>query len=365
MIGTILSLWLAASVPSAPTPKSVTLPFEVEHTYAVVRAKVGTRTRRMVLSTLYPITVIPEQVELGQQTEVSIGECSLGKTQLWGDDQSGNVPAEGSIGLDLLKGTAVGFDPWRCEVTLWPKGKLNPKEAAAWVMASTGPGMPGTVRRLPTGHTKELAPTLETSVGGTKTPMSIQLAYNGAMLQPGPKVPTIPIDERRRLLPPVAIAGMPPLWFDYNAMPEGFFGSRWGGVPGAIDLASFGGRRMLVDFAGGAVYVEELSADARLARFLERYTSIPMTISGDTITVDVQDEVGKARLPALVPYYGLTARRIGNEPVEEWLRNLRRTDEAAARWLAPRLAKIIGPSQIDVLTPDGREVPLRIHVRPT
>jgi hypothetical protein len=358
------SLLLAGLLPAAAlaaAAEPIVLPCEVLGNELAIRAQVGGKERRIVLTTGSPYSYLKGAAE--EPVEVLVGGRSLGRVRFYEPNEGLAVSGEeGGIGMDLLKGMAVGIDEYRREVTIWPKGALPASEAEAWILALPAWGGPSKVRRLKTGVLPTGSPSLEATIGGKRVSAILRLGFNGTILDPPVSRPDVPIAKNRALLPPVAVSGLAPSWLVYLPGLENTIDREAFSVSAAIAQNSLDSRRVLVDLKADAVYVEELSEDARLSRFLSSFTSASLEVRGDGLFVHIPPGADGSLEPKVVPFEGSQVLRIADVPANEWLPALRGRDEAGARRLAPLLARLFKTFRIDVLTPQGRELSITVNL---
>ena len=359
-LATAFLMIVALNVATKAT-QPIVVPFTVPTSTITVKVTVDGYERTLALSTSTPSAYLSGTAI--ERLSVKVGGESLGKVRFAPVDQptAGALGGDGALGMETLGATAVGIDILGNKATIWPGGKLDSTTVSSWMTGSPEWDGLRRVRRIPLRRLPGGAPAVEAMIGGVKVPLLLRLGFFASGLEPSVKRPAIPIgDDGFSLLPSLSVDGLDFGALVYAPSPEGTFDPKQIGTPGGITLDAFPSRRVVVDFAGGAMYVEDLPADARLTLLMHRQTRFPFKVEGDRILVaPIPGHEGES---ALRPYFGGEAVNIAGQSPADWLKDLRGRDEASARSLAARIARIREGFAVLVRMPDGREVPINFHI---
>ena len=351
----LLLLARFAASPSAP----IVLPFETLGQALAVHMSVDGKDRLMVLSTESQASYVRDAPP--DPPSVEAGGVDLGRLPLM--TFSGKAPfgQDGGLGMGVLKNMALGIDQYRREVTLWPKGGLSRTEAEAWVAAAPGWTEKARVRRIETRPLPGLSPSLEARVSGRSVPVLLRLGVNASFFDKGAELPGVPVTIGVALLRGVSVGGGSSGWA-IRLPQDASFGPDMAGSKGALSVGELGSRRVLLDLAANAVYLDDVSEEARISDFLTRLTRVPLRLREGGLFVEFPNGEGADRLPELVPFVGSRVLRIAGDGAEDWIDDLRSSDAAGAERLGKRLGGLFKPFKIDVLTPQGRELPIDVQI---
>ena len=279
---------------------------------------------------------------------MAAGGILLGSTRFVEPAPDQIPAADGAIGRDLLRGMAVGFDEFRREFALWPRGATpTVAEAEAWVDGLPAWDERRKPQRVKLGTLPGGAPSLELEIGGRKAAALLSLGTVATYVSPSLAEPHALLVTGEALFPQSSFGGAVLPWLlarSKDATPA---------VKAVLPVNVLGSRRVLADFSAGALYLEDLPVAAKLSKFLDAFTRAPVGVEGDGIFVRAEPGADAARYAALGKLLGLPAVRIAGAPVPEWLDALRGKDAAAAKRLAALLDRTFRSFSIDVETPVG------------
>ncbi len=325
------------------------------------RAQVGGVERRIALVNESPYSYLKGAAS--EPAEVTVGGRSLGKVRFVETTPGlGANGEDGGLGLDVLKGMAVGIDMDRRQIVLWPEGNRPAAEAEAWVGATAEPGK---VRRVKLGTLRTGSLSTEATVAGKEVAAILYLGFDNSILGPTVERPRVPLG-RRFLLPNASVGGLAPSWLVYLEGKADTVGKDIFGVDATVSLDAFDSPRLLVDFAAKTLMVQERSSEARRSTLLTQFTMVPLSLRGDGLFVHVPPDSEadpKSPYPIVRPFEGSQVLRMADVRAGDWVAALRGQDEVSARRLGELLAGLFKAFRIDVLTPQGRELPINVPSR--
>ena len=351
---------LLASVASAADP--VTLPFEALAGEITIHAKVDGVDRRLALALESPYSYMKDGT--GEPVKVEAGTLTLGPVRFAMPTETQKKVADGAIGLDLLRGMAIGVDEFRRTVTLWPRGATPTTAAAeAWTGDLPSWGGPVRVRRTPLGT---LIPSgtlsVEAAYPETRGPALLTLDIFATSLEPA----FVPQDARlpggRTLAWGTPTSESLPSWTVAYPVPDGALTNASPDIHAIVAANALGARRTLVDLAANALFSEDLPEDIRLSRFLTAFTRASLEIRGDGLILQLPPGADPSRETAVADVQGTTVVRLAGLPAKEWLDALRARSTVAAHHLAVLLLRLFDPFEIVVRLSDGKERTISVPV---
>jgi hypothetical protein len=355
MLGTLLSsvLWttFAVAAPRVSSEEPVGTVFKKGTSPLVVNARVGDVEGRVALS-----ATEPESYVVGDRSgavTVSVKGREIARLSL--RRPNGPAGVQAVLGMDALKGMAVGVDLTNSEVFLWPKGNLAEAEAKAWVSAY--PGWNGTKHPVAALALDRTAHAYSIPVGDGKSRALFQMGLYGTKIgSGGPTLAGAAVKTSPQLVATrFSIAGRELPWFSYASGED----AAWAANPQAkgmtITLEALRSRRVLVDFAKDRLYYEELPADAILSLLLTEWFGSPFTVDRDTIALEPFP--GKP-WPTLGEYRGSEVLELAGIETAELLSLLRDSSTTARDRLAEMLAER-GRYEIWIRMPSGKELILK------
>lgn len=268
--------------------------------------------------------------------------------------------ADGVLGMDSLRKVCLAFDPLYEKVDVMPHTKIGLEEAKRYFARFPAWGGESKVVRLPLGRAKDGTPTLETTIGAKKTSVVITVStYNSLLDESIGKPPLIVAKDEWATLPNVAFPGLSPRWINYGLDED--WDAEEEGAHGMIAFDAFLSRRVVIDFADDAMYVEELPESARLSLFFSNKAKMPIAVEGDVAKIGplpgliADDQVG--------PLNGSKLTKIADIPMAEWLRDLRSGTPEATERLMKRFQRFDDDFDIIVVGPTGEERKITIPRR--
>lgn len=313
-------------------------------------AKVDGKSVKLVLSPRWPSSYLlggdgsQKSVLVDGQPLVKVPLEEIGKESLFPN-------ADGVLGLDALQKLCLVIDPIWERMEILPRTKLGLSGAQTYFSKLPAWGSSKVVR-IPLTPGPMGTPLISATIGGNKTPMIFSMSLYNTMLDDKVSRPKEVVGpENWSFMPNVAYPGLAPGWFSYFT-PKDWNPSDEGGH-GMIGLDTFASRKVIVDLADNAIYVEELAPDVRLAFALYRIADLPVSISGDTVTI--------AEMPGIIddeavgPLNGCKILKLAGIPIAEWLADLRgKTPDAGAK-ISQRALLFDKVFEVTVLQPDGTE----------
>lgn len=335
-----------------PAVGPVVVPFEVVQGAVVIRVKVDGAERRLMLATEWPFSFfkgVPDRA-----VDIEVNGVSLGKSHFSEIPGDRTDDSYGALGMDLLRGMAIGIDEYRREVTIWPRG-ATPTEAEAQAWIGTLPAWGGAVkvRRLSLGISSSGMPSLEMSSEGRKTPALLNLDFFNTSLEPSVASPGVPVAKGISLLPGASFAGLPPIPLFYRPTEADSLVGAGPEIRASIAQSALQSRRVLIDLKANAAYVEQLPEAARLAKLFGTLTRGIFDLKDGGLIVQLPPGVDVGSLPGLAPFVGASVVRIAGVPAKAWVDALESRNDTAAKVLASLVAKTFQDFPVDVLTSSG------------
>jgi hypothetical protein len=310
----------------------------------------GRPTVTLALSTLLPHTFVLKGIPL-TAADVSVDGKKFGRTDVFVPSVKLEENVEGVLGLDVLRETAVGLDMTTGRITIWPGGDLPEAEARLWT-AAYRQNDPARVTTIPLGRSNG-AFTVPVQWGDRKGRGLVVLAMNRTTFgdtSTGPErtsILTSNPETAPQFTPEVYVADRLSPWQVVSVGPD----PTWQEHPAeaSVTLDALRSRRILLDFKGGRMFVELLSADERLSLALMSFLHFPCSIEGNHLWLDDipggPGDVVKAS--EILQVQGL--------PSSFLLRSLRTRDKDAVT----RMAALFGAARfgydLKIRLPDGTE----------
>ncbi|RYG26395.1 hypothetical protein EON82_03480 [bacterium] len=258
--------------------------------------------------------------------------------------------SDGVLGADALRKVSLSFDPLYQTVEVVPGTKLGLAMAQAYFAKLPAWGGPSRVVKVPLSRTVSGCPIIKSVVGGKARPFSLTFSIYNSTLGSATAPKAGRREEGWNYFPKFSIAGLAPRWLSY-----GYYAD-WGvsdyGSYGLIALDHFLSRRVLVDLAGDAVYVEELSEPARVSMLLTSIVKLPIVVTGEKAAIEpipgyfpedgIDDELADARVT-----------KIAGIAIGDLIRDVRAGTSAAN--LAKLSEAMHKDYDITVIQPDGTE----------
>ncbi len=256
------------------------------------------------------------------------------------------------LGLDGLKKMCIVIDPIWEKMEVLPSTKIGLAGAKEYFSRLPAWGSPAKIVRIPLTSSDSGAPMISPTIDGQVTPLLFNLSLYNTMIDEKVKHPQDPVGpDDWSFLPSVSYPGLAPAWFSYSA--EADWDAAAEGGNGMIALDTFVSRKVIVDLADDAVYVEELAPDARLALSFYRIIGLPVSIVGDTLKVaampGVIEEDGVGELN------GCKVVSLARIPAAEWLSDLRVKTPGAAARISKRAPLFDKKFEVTVIQPDGTQ----------
>ncbi len=292
----------------------------------IVTASVGGKEGPFIVSLQSSQTLVREEWLGDAGTEITIAGHRVGtavkRPGVLQQVKSLDRPVVGSIGIDVLRRYAVGFDPVASTVTLWEGASAD--EPGRWV----GEG----ASRLPLESLENGVPALrgrlrETSVLLALKSMGEVVGFREGLAASGdvefPRLGTADGISRegwtiaQHATDALAIPGWRLPWVRYQRLPREELAGADGHIP--IELASQG--RVVVDLPRRALFVRDEAPDVAFARALSSLLHFPVRLEGDTAFVG--ELGGEARLAGMKPYEGHELLFIDDMPMADVLKGLR------------------------------------------
>lgn len=323
-----------------------------------VKATVGGKPVLLAFETTWPASYL-----LGGN-EKSSGVVVGGKTRLsipFNNVKKEDLPdgVDGVLGVDALRKTTLALDPLGQQVEFVGGAKFGLAAAERYFKSLPAWGGESKVVRLPLTRGPDGTPLLTAKIGGKEFPLVPRLTPLGSIVDktvPHPKT-TANADDWD-YLNGVALPGLDMGWTAYSADDDFDQGGH-----GMLRLDVFGSRRVLVDLADDAMYVERLSDDGRASLFLTRMLDLPIVVRGNALMFAIPP--GEAfggegdEIPENVEVVSI-AKIAGSD----WLADLRSGKPEASARLVGRLATL-GKGGYDVVTldADGNEESFTVPTR--
>lgn len=285
----------------------------------------------------------PKEVRVNGKTLVKVAFNEGTKETLYPN-------SEGVLGLDALQKMCIAIDPVWEQMEVLPSPKLGLAGAKAFFSKLPAWGGPVKVVRIPLTLSDSGVPIVSSTIEGQTTPLVLTLSLYNTMIDKKVKRPADPMGpDSWSFLPNVTFPGLAPGWFSYFC-PEDWDAEEDGGH-GMIALDAFLSRKVIVDLADNAIYVEELSPEARLAFSFYRIVDLPFSITGDTVKVAAMP--GIIEDDAVGELNGCKVLSLAGIPISEWISDLRAKTPGAAARISKRAPLFDKEFEVTVLQPDG------------
>jgi hypothetical protein len=246
-----------------------------------VKVKIGGKERLLALMTYWSKSYLPD----GGETPVSVSIGGTSAPVRFAHDAKTSLVkgADGVLGADGLRKFDFAIDPLYNTVEVLPHTKIGLAGAKAYFAKLPSWGGPSQIVKVPLSRTIGGAPTIKASVGGKARPFTLTLSpYNSTL----GKTAAANAGKREtgwNYLSGFTVPGLSPRWLSYGYYPH-WETSDYNSY-GLIALDYFLSRRVLVDLADDAVYVEELSEPARVSVLLTSVTKMPLVLTGDKVMI--------------------------------------------------------------------------------
>jgi hypothetical protein len=221
------------------------------------------------------------------QAEVTLGGQNLGETYVGIDREGGlkEMNVDGVLGTDVLENCAIGFDYAFGKVSFWREGRLERKDAEAWM---NGEGKVDRVR----GWLENGALSVNLKFGGQEFLVGIAPDLPWTFLGPkasaaakGMKLYTTmarssstgePVGNvEARLTSAFSRGDLPPTYLEHIATPEGM---EEGIGEGIMNPRDFNSPRIIFDLPGRCVWIPQVPAPFQATRALSRLFDIPLDL---------------------------------------------------------------------------------------
>lgn len=333
--------------------KPLPLPTEEFDSEIGFRANVNGREVDLALKPFWPNSYLSDGD--GKVAKVMVGDKTLAKVAFneLGDDRMPK-DADGVLGQDALRQMTLVLDPVLKTVRFVAQTKISQERAESLLNDLPSWGGQTKVVRIPLKRTPDGVPTLAAMIDGQAAALMLRLSFYDTFLDASVGRPAESVSPNDwSYLAHVDLGGLPTSWVAYAPRNEWAPEEEREGAGGMLALDAFHSRRVIVDLAGDALYVENLPEEARLSLAISEETALPILVEGGKLVIGpIPGEEEEA--PSLYPK-GAEVRSIAGVDAQEWIADLKAGTAEAAGKMAKRILKLDHDFDLVVRGVDGKD----------